>query len=159
MRWVLVWLSCVAGCGGKESALGGDDFIDEPVPPKGCDATTGADTDCRDQLIPDGDCLATDDCMGGWCVAPFDGDIGRFVCRETCIELNDEASWCLDAAACCDPAATCSSRGYCEAAITATDTGIDSGGGVGTSTGATSGSSGTTGIGTSSDTDSGSGGT
>ena len=53
---------------------------------------------------------------GGFCVAPYaDNDRGDFACVENCVEPGDENSWCFDAAACCDPTASCTERGYCVA--------------------------------------------
>lgn len=142
MRLEFGLLAGLLACGG-DALEGGDDFMDEPVPPKSCDTTPAMDTGCMmEPPIPTGSCLTTDECAGGFCVAAFDGDIGPFECRASCIDNDDETSWCLDAAACCDPEATCSSRGYCRSTA-ASDAGSgsesDTGSGSGTgSTGSTS---------------------
>ncbi|MCA9707218.1 MAG: hypothetical protein KDK70_15300 [Myxococcales bacterium] len=65
------------------------------------------------------DCQLSGDCPGGqFCVAPFDESLGPEgkglnECVAECVGLMDEAKWCADAAACCDPAAECTDRGYC----------------------------------------------
>jgi hypothetical protein len=72
----------------------------------------------------DDSCSLSRPCETGWCVAPYaDNQRGAFACIGTCVELDDPASWCFDASACCDPAATCSARGYC---VVATDEGSGS---------------------------------
>jgi hypothetical protein len=55
--------------------------------------------DCNDDLV---------------CAAFFDrGERGVYACVEACIGVMDEARWCADASACCDPDAVCTARGYC----------------------------------------------
>lgn len=62
-------------------------------------------------------CLSSDDCLGdGVCVAPWDPETqtaGEPDCAFACIPSYDETQWCADAAACCDPEAICTARGYC----------------------------------------------
>ena len=62
-------------------------------------------------------CSNTEACFGSSvCVAAWDDEAdarGPFECRFACVPLLDEAAWCSDDASCCDPQATCSSRGYC----------------------------------------------
>lgn len=68
--------------------------------------------------IPD-ECTLTAECVDGeLCVAPFDQSAGpegkgAYECVEECVVLMDEDRWCADAAACCDPLAECTDRGYC----------------------------------------------
>jgi hypothetical protein len=68
--------------------------------------------------IPD-ECLLSAHCPDGEvCVAPFDQEAGpegkgAYECVIECVELMDEDRWCADAAACCDPTAACTDRGYC----------------------------------------------
>ncbi len=62
----------------------------------------------------DGACMSSDDCPSGVCIADFiDRERRPFECVATCIGIMDEAHWCADDAACCDPRARCSNRGYC----------------------------------------------
>lgn len=74
------------------------------------------------------ECQLTSDCDAGlFCVAPFIESLGPEgkglnECVAECVDLMDEARWCLDAAACCDPAAVCTDRGYCELPEDSTDT-------------------------------------
>ncbi|MCX4247900.1 hypothetical protein [Paraliomyxa miuraensis] len=95
--------------------------------------------------IPD-ECTVTADCpRGELCVAPFDQSAGPegkgpLECVIECVVIMDEDRWCADAAACCDPEAECTDRGYCvypSDSTGATDSGE--------STGDTGGSTGTTG--------------
>ena len=59
-------------------------------------------------------CNGANPCEAGFCVAPYaDNNRGEFTCVADCVAPGDEASWCFDAAACCDPEATCTERGYC----------------------------------------------
>jgi hypothetical protein len=69
--------------------------------------------------IPD-ECTVSADCVDGepFCVAPFDQSAGpegkgAYECVSECVVLMDEDRWCADAAACCDPQAECTDRGYC----------------------------------------------
>lgn len=89
------------------------------------------------------ECARTSDCGADlFCVAPFDESLGPQgkglnECVTQCVEIMDETRWCLDAAACCDPDAMCTDRGYCvfpdQTTGEPTDTGETSG--TGTSTG------------------------
>ena len=62
-------------------------------------------------------CQSSDDCLGNdVCVAPWDADTqthGDAECSFACIPSLDDTQWCADAAACCDPDAICTARGYC----------------------------------------------
>ena len=59
------------------------------------------------------ECQASADCMGGFCVAPFDPDTlqrSPRTCQFMCVPLLDDTLWCSDDAACCDEDATCTER-------------------------------------------------
>lgn len=68
--------------------------------------------------IPD-ECTLSSECLDGEvCVAPFDQEAGpegkgANECVSECVVIMDEDRWCADAAACCDPTAECTDRGYC----------------------------------------------
>lgn len=85
--------------------------------------------------IPD-ECTVSADCpRGELCVAPFDqaaGPEGKgpLACVVECVVIMDEDRWCADAAACCDPEAECTDRGYCVYPGESSD-GSDSGSGTG----------------------------
>lgn len=103
----------------------------------GSSSTTGHTT----VGVPD-ECQITMDCPAGeLCVAPFDQSAGpegkgALACVAECVAIMDEDRWCADAAACCDPTAECTDRGYC---VYPGDTDTD---------GSSSGGTGTTGTGT-----------
>jgi len=71
-----------------------------------------------------GQCQGNDDCAEGeFCVAPYADNVrGPFDCVSECVGPMDEAVWCYDDDACCDPQAHCTIRGYCEVDETATTT-------------------------------------
>jgi hypothetical protein len=141
---VVLAIATITGCGSADGlSVDTDDFIDVNTPPSNCSGTTG--NPCLD---PDssgspegGPCANSDHCSPGtWCTAPFDGDhAGEFTCTAQCIELNDQAQWCLDSGVCCNPEAECSSRGLC----LVPEPGADSGTGTDTGTDPTASSSGT----------------
>lgn len=89
--------------------------------------------------IPD-ECTLSAECLDGEvCVAPFDESAGpegkgAYECVSECVAIMDETRWCADAAACCDPLAECTDRGYC---VEPGDTtgGSDDSGASGSSTG------------------------
>jgi hypothetical protein len=126
LRWGSVCLTvALASCssddsGGDGSASGGT-LMDDLPPSTNCPG--GSDTGgCQEDggasasasAGGSGSCQSAADCMvGEGCLAPFDGEIGEFVCRPGCIGMMDEDWWCADASACCDPSATCTMRGYC----------------------------------------------
>jgi hypothetical protein len=93
---------------------------------------------------PDDQCFGTDECGDGFCVAPYADNVrGAFDCVVECVGPDEEGKWCFDDAACCDPLAHCTIRGYCEAdAATTTSTGDSSSGSTGESGGGSSSSSG-----------------
>lgn len=84
----------------------------------GATTTTGTTTGHTTVGIPD-ECTMTAECEGGeLCVAPFDQSAGpegkgAYECVSECVALMDEDRWCADVAACCDPLAECTDRGYC----------------------------------------------
>jgi hypothetical protein len=145
----IVALTAQLGCGGSEFDTAGDgDYMDDDIPMGQCGNTGCADTGGVPVGFP---CGGSTECSGeAGCVAPFaDGQAGDFVCIAQCIPNNDEASWCLDDAACCDETATCSTRGLCVAGAVDDTAGIDStgadtdtsaGSDTGTDTGSATGS-------------------
>jgi hypothetical protein len=121
-RVIVAWSLLLAACN-KDDARdsGGESCMDDLPPSTQCPGTsvTGA---CAEETsaveatsaASGGSCAISDDCANGQaCVAPFDGEIGDFVCVPGCIGLMDDASWCADASACCDADAICTPRGYC----------------------------------------------
>lgn len=83
-------------------------------------------------------CHGTTTCDAGFCVAPYaDNDRGPFACVDACVEAGDEARWCYDDDACCDPAASCTIRGYC---VVEGSSSSSSSGDAGSSSGSDSGS-------------------
>lgn len=153
----------LATCG--DDSAGGD-FMDEDVPGGddcdtdafcGTDGTgesgdtvgTGDSDNAGEGGLPDDACRNSAECGPDLlCTAPFDGNRGPYTCEPTCISNMDETMWCADATACCDPTASCTTRGYCQPG---------DGGGTGTSGTGTSGTV-TSGTGTSG-TDTGTSGT
>jgi hypothetical protein len=113
-------LALVAACAKKEGSgdaagTAADDWVDpymdDPQPPE-CQTSSGdvCTTDTGDGIHPT--CDGTLDCADAEvCAAIFNGDIGTFVCQ-SCLADQDEARWCFDDAACCNPDATCV-RGLC----------------------------------------------
>jgi hypothetical protein len=84
----------------------------------GATSTTGATAMTTSSSATGGDadqCEASAECPNSQlCVAEFMGDKrGPYACVSACLELNDEAMWCADAAACCTAGATCTDRGFC----------------------------------------------
>lgn len=108
----------------------------------GTTTTTGPST----VGIPD-ECTMTADCVDGeLCVAPFDQSAGpegkgAYECVSECVAIMDEDRWCADVAACCDPLAECTDRGYC---VYPDGTGSTEGGGT-EGSGSSGGSTGSTG--------------
>jgi hypothetical protein len=114
-RLSMIWL--FAACG--DDGAGGDivtdtEYIGEDIPAGNC-----GDTDEEECASSGGDampsgCEASSECPdGSSCSAVFDGDIGAFACRATCIEDLDETRWCIDDAGCCGADSICQGRGYC----------------------------------------------
>ena len=152
MRRATIFLLLAAGLSGCFAPVGDlSDEMPEDLPAGSCEDT---DTDaCASSSGTSGagassggsssttapvvdDCEATGSCLGGdACVAEWDAQAesrGPFVCRFACVPLLDEASWCLDDAACCDASAQCTARGYCIVPESADD---ESGSSTGGSTG------------------------
>jgi hypothetical protein len=126
LGWIVVTLG-LAGCGSDATSL---QYMDDDFPAGGCRDTEGAGTtSCDTDALPATDdmsntggttdtnaCAASDDCIGGHCVAPWDPATearGEFTCEFACIGELDERRWCSDDASCCDTAARCTARGYC----------------------------------------------
>src|SRR5688572_13672441 len=98
-----------SACAADASGAGEGDFMDDDLPMGNCGAGSGTGSCPEDSgNVPAGlPCTVSANCEGELaCIAPFiDDDVGDFVCSATCIGLEDEAWWCLDASACCDAAA------------------------------------------------------
>ncbi|MBC8067947.1 MAG: hypothetical protein IAG13_06395 [Deltaproteobacteria bacterium] len=115
-RITAIWvLGCVlvgqSGC--AEDSASADDFMDEDFPPWSCDSDTSCTSSGASEGAPAPACQSSNECSGGEiCAADFDGDIGSFSCQAVCIVTMDDAQWCADDSACCDPLAVCT-RGYC----------------------------------------------
>jgi uncharacterized membrane protein YgcG len=149
VTWVLgCLLGGPLGCAADEG-LSADDFMDEDFPPWSCDS----DTSCTSSGASEGPaappCLSSTECSDGEiCAADFDGDIGTFSCQALCIITMDDAQWCADDSACCDPLAVCT-RGLCIASEdSSTGESSSSGGssdGSGSDTGSTSSGGGSSG--------------
>jgi hypothetical protein len=131
---LLGWL-LLAGCFAPADSEGDYGYMDDDLPSgERCDtdgatgsSTDGCETGTTTGPPPDGSmgspCDGSNQCNEGLiCSAPFDGERGTFACVPGCIEVMDEARWCADASACCDPGATCSTRGYCMIEGTTGDT-------------------------------------
>ena len=141
MTWrsaVVVAAMAIAACSdpGRTEAQSSVGWMDDDDFPGNCRGT-GTDTDPCDtdgtgespststgngEIDPDADrCRTSDECNGGFCAAPFEpaaetnlpGTRGPLACTFTCVPTRDDSLWCGDDAACCDPAATCTLRGYC----------------------------------------------
>lgn len=156
----LLLVLCSIACGddlpdpvpaGSSSSSGGVDVTTDATTVLGTttdgststDEGTSSTTGPSSVGIPD-ECTVTADCpRGELCVAPFDqaaGPEGKgpLECVTECVVIMDEDRWCADAAACCDPAAECTDRGYCVFPSESTgDTDGTTTGGSGTDTGTT----------------------
>jgi hypothetical protein len=139
--FMAVGLVCACGLGSPE---------DDGFPPSGVGmGLDGGEDDDADSGGARGDdeCQGSQDCMDAFCVGPYDPVTqvrGIYQCVPTCVEAMDETRWCSDDAACCDPGARCSARGYCEVDPPgATDTDTDTAGSMGSESSETSGSDGT----------------
>lgn len=112
---------------------------DEGVGTTGTSSTSGPST----VGIPD-ECLVSSECPDGeLCVAPFDQSAGpegkgAYECVTECVVIMDEDRWCADAAACCDPLAECTDRGYCVYPEESTGSSTDGSGSSGGATGSSS---------------------
>lgn len=131
---VVLAASPIGGCFAKSDAAGGADigYMPDEVPSgERCDTGDGSGTSAEacettGGTVPEGavgsPCDGSVECNAGLvCAAPFDrGERGVYACVGACIGLMDEARWCADASACCDPDALCTTRGYCIAPQTGT---------------------------------------
>jgi hypothetical protein len=111
--------------GSTDGNLG--DAMPDDFPAGSCRTSSGTSDDCEtgtstgdastsaaastggDQCEASGDCEGAGSCVAAW----DDGARGAFACQFTCVPSLDETAWCRDTDACCDPEATCTSRGYC----------------------------------------------
>ena len=127
LGWVVVVVA-LAGCGDSGTSL---EYMDDDFPAGGCRGTDGSTTnaECETEAAPTSSagavttsttgatvCEGTDDCIGTYCVAPWDAGVearGEFTCEFACVGLLDERRWCMDDAACCSNDARCTARGYC----------------------------------------------
>ncbi|MGH1344023.1 MAG: hypothetical protein ACRBN8_20865 [Nannocystales bacterium] len=117
----------LGGCGDAESDLSDEMPEDLPAGQSATDgetesasasSTTGSGANGGETTGgPAPACQSSDDCLGlNVCVAPWDPETqtaGEPDCAFACIPSYDEMQWCADAAACCDPEAICTARGYC----------------------------------------------
>lgn len=97
-----------------QSDTGEADDGSAPTPTSSSSGAEGESSSVTGDLS---DCQSSDDCLGNdVCVAPWDADTqthGAAECSFACIPSLDDTQWCADAAACCDPDASCTARGYC----------------------------------------------
>jgi hypothetical protein len=128
MHWGWVVVVALAGCGDSGASL---EYMDDDFPAGGCRGTDGSSTnaECETEAEPTSSsgavtttttgaamCESTDDCIGTYCVAPWDAAVearGEFTCEFACVGLLDERRWCMDDAACCVDGSRCTARGYC----------------------------------------------
>jgi hypothetical protein len=143
-RHLIATMMLLASCFAPASDIAGTgdtEFDPDDVPSGNCGETNNDPCTSTGVEAEDG-CSATLPCDAGlFCAASFDGDIGRFDCRDACVPDMDETRWCFDDAACCNAGSVCQGRGYCvPSGATSTgldpDTGTDTG--SSTSTGDTS---------------------
>jgi hypothetical protein len=122
----------------RTHAASDTEYIGEDLPAGNC-GETDDDEPCTSSsggAAPSG-CQASTECEGEEiCAAGFDGEIGSFACRSTCIPDLDETRWCVDDQGCCGVDSVCQDRGYCVPS-SGTDATTD-GGATSTGDGATS---------------------
>lgn len=135
----LAGMFVLVACGDDSS--GGDivtdtEYIGEDLPAGNCgDTDEESCTSSGGDAMPSG-CQASSECPDGEsCTAMFNGDIGAFACRSSCIDDMDETRWCIDDAGCCGADSVCQERGYC---VPAGRTSVDE---TGTADGGSDGSS------------------
>ena len=127
----LVAILVLAGCAMDESDAGDNssdtEYIPDDVPSGNCGETDNEPCTTTGGETPT--CEATIECDAGTvCAAGFDGDIGSFICRASCIDDFDETRWCIDDEGCCEPGSICRGRGYCmPAGATSMESGDDTG--------------------------------
>jgi hypothetical protein len=117
---LLLVLLAATACDDDGRLESDDVYMDDDVPAGSC--MTGTGDDCDTEGTGDGattnevagTCESTLECDDGEvCIATFDGDIGEFECRGSCIGDMDETQWCLDDEGCCEATSICNGRGYC----------------------------------------------
>jgi hypothetical protein len=126
--WGLALSSSSVSCFEAEDSAGADyGYMDDDIPSgercaTGTSGGEGSTQPCETSSTGDPDpgaagspCDGSLDCNDDLvCAAFFDrGERGVYACVEACIGVMDEARWCADASACCDPDAVCTARGYC----------------------------------------------
>lgn len=151
---IIALASCFAPGADSAGDASDTEYIPDDVPSGNCGETDNDACESTGTGAADG-CVSTDQCADGlFCIASFDGEIGRFDCSLSCIADLDESRWCLDDASCCSEGSVCQGRGYCVPAGAMTtgvdpDTGIDTGTDTGAADGTSSvGDTGTTDTGT-----------
>jgi hypothetical protein len=106
--------ACVLGCesvdSAKDPSTGGASAADTTTT-----GTTGGTT-----FDAPTTCASSDECDGGFCVAPYDAGaattqagMGEAVCVATCVPELALDRWCLDDAACCGGLQCSASDGLC----------------------------------------------
>jgi hypothetical protein len=98
-------------CGDTDTDTGGEGDTEECETDGTSGATAGDTTETGDEGADE--CVSSEECGGGVCVAPFDEARGPYACEFVCVANLDDAIWCADDGACCDPGARCTNRGYC----------------------------------------------
>ena len=87
------------------------------------ESTPGSETETSSETasgtsdgFPEPDeCVSSEECEGGYCVAPWDGQPprGPAECVDSCVGELDFARYCIDDASCCE-GLVCSNDGLCE---------------------------------------------
>lgn len=151
LPWLLVLLGLA--CGSDESAAPQKPSPHDPtLTPAGEASSGGAMESTGDVTTSDGSeagtaggdaCGADLPCADGFCSAPnvpaSTPTAGAYRCG-ACVENDAPAVWCLDAASCCSPSASCE-FGLCREAVASDGPGSSSGD-AGTDGGSSSGSTG-----------------
>ena len=82
----------------------------------GAEDTTGGSSDGTTAVPGPDACEVTEDCEGGFCVAPYDAGAslrGAAACVSTCVGQDDLTLWCIDDAACCEGLSCNAVDGFC----------------------------------------------
>ncbi len=148
--WTLAWIASLGGFAMSACDDGGGDLVDEmpdDLPAGNCGVASGGQQECETDGTSSatasaggttttgvsGECQSSADCLGNdVCVASWNAQTqtpGEAECSFSCIPNYDDAQWCSDDAACCDPEATCAGRGYCVLSNEGADSGSTSGSG------------------------------
>lgn len=123
---VLLLPSCFKAQDDGDSNASDTEYIPDDVPSGNCGETDNEPCTSSGAETPS-TCEASVQCDAGLvCAAGFDGDIGSFQCRVSCIDDFDETRWCIDDAGCCSPGSICQGRGYCVPAGTSSSDGGES---------------------------------